>query len=115
MEYAIPAALVLLVITGLIVLLVMRSTSKATSRADDDGGPGIGPDEQTPLADTNQHAGQQRGGETVAGADAGEAGGAGRRHGQGYEGTAPVGADAQDPEEAAHVQRPGEGEGAARI
>jgi len=116
MEYAIPAVLVLLVITGLIVLLVMRSTSKGSSRADDGpSGPGIGSDDETPLADTNQHAGEQRGGETVAGYDAGQAGGAGRRHGQGYAGTAPVGADRQEPEDAAHVQRPGEGEGAARI
>ena len=117
MEYAIPAALVLLVITGLIVLFVMRSTAKGGSAATDGGagGPGIGADEDTPLADTNQHAGQQQGGETVADYDAGQAGGAGRRTGQGYAGTAPVGADADDPADASHVQRPGEGEGAARI
>ena len=115
MEYAIPLALVLLVITGVIVLLVMRSTAKGSSRAEDGGGPGIGADEDTPLADTNQHAGQQEGGETVSGYDAGHAGGAGRRHGQGYAGTAPVGRDGDDPSDAAHVQRPGEGEGATRI
>ena len=115
MEYAIPLALVLLVITGLIVLLVMRSTSKGSARAEDGGGPGIGADDDSPLADTNQHAGHQEGGETVSDYDAGQAGGAGRRHGQGYSGTAPVGRDQDDPEDAAHVQRPGEGEGAARI
>ncbi len=116
MEYAIPLGLVVLVVTALIVLLVMRSTAKGSARADDGAsGPGIGADDDSPFLDTNQHAGHQEGGRTVSDYDAGQAGGAGRRRGQGYEGTAPVGEDADDPQRAAHVKRPGEGEGAARF
>ena len=116
MEYAIPLGLVLLVITAAIVLLVMRSTAKGSSRADDGAsGPGIGADDQSPFLDTDQHAGHQEGGRTVSDYDAGQAGGAGSSRGQGYDGTSPVGDDADDPQRAAHVKRTGEGEGAARI
>ena len=117
MEYAIPLVLILLVITALIVLLVTRTASKGGSPARDDQsaseGPGIGTDDNSPLADTDQHAGEQVDGRTVGKADAGSAGGAGQ--GGGYDGTDATGENRQDPHEAAHVQRPGEAEGAARI
>ena len=113
MGYAIAVALVVLVIAALITTLVMRSARKGSPDASDGtGGPGIGADDESPLADTNQHAGQQDGGETVDGADARHFGGAGHRSGQGYTGTDRVGHDRQDKELAAHIQRPGEGEGA---
>jgi hypothetical protein len=116
MEYAIPLALVLVVVTAVIVMLVQRTASKAGPRAEDRGsGPGIGADEESPLGDTSQHAGTQEDGESVAGYDAGRSGGAGRRRGSGYEGTSPVGHDEDDPAVAAHVQRPGEGEGRTQI
>jgi len=116
MEYAIPLFLALLVVTAVIVLLLMRSmrTRDSTGKAFSDG-PGIGADNQSPTGDTEQHAGQQEGGETVGNADAGQHGGAGQRHGAGYTGTQGVGDDEEDRHVAAHVQRPGEGEGATRF
>lgn len=116
MEYAIPLGLVVLVISALVVLLVMRSMGKSSPQAEEGvAGPGIGADDESPAGDTTQHAGTQDGGQTVGNYDAGTQGGAGRRRGSGYEGSSGVGHDEQDPHEAAHVQRPGEGEGAARI
>ncbi len=116
MEYAIPLALVLVVITAVIVLLVQRTASKPGPRAENgEAGPGIGSDEESPFGDTTQHAGSQEGGETVAGYDAKTAGGAGGRSGSGYESSSPVGEDEEDPAVAAHVQRPGEGEGRTQI
>src|SRR5215218_2899718 len=116
MEYAIPLALVLVVITVVIVMLVQRTAGKGDARAEDRGtAPGIGADEESPFGDTSQHAGSQEGGETVAGYDAKTAGGAGGRSGSGYESSSPVGEDEDDPAVAAHVQRPGEGEGRTQI
>src|SRR3954469_16985584 len=116
MEYAIPLALVLVVITVVIVLLVQRTADKGGPRAEDGpSSPGIGADEQSPFGDTSEHAGTQDGGETVAGHDADRAGGAGRRTGAGYGSTGAVGHDEDDPAVAAHVQRPGEGEGRTQI
>ena len=115
MGYAIAAALVILVIGALITLLVLRATRARGSAAGDADGPGIGTDDETPLADTSEHAGEQDGGETVAGADAGQHGGAGRRTGQGYTGTGDVGDSEEDRHVAAHIQRPGEGEGHQRF
>ena len=116
MEYAIPLALVLVVITAAIVLLVQRTAAKPGPRAEDRGsGPGIGADEESPFGDTTQHSGAQEGGETVGGHDASRHGGAGGRHGSGYESSSPVGEDEDDPAVAAHVQRPGEGEGRTQI
>src|SRR5215210_1161663 len=105
MEYAIPLALVLVVITAAIVMLVQRTADKDSARAEDEpSAPGIGADDESPFGDTSQHAGTQEGGETVAGHDAAGSGGAGRRRGSGYESTTPVGDDADDPHVAAHVQ-----------
>ncbi len=115
MGYAIAGALVILVIAALITLLVLRSTKARGSAARGADGPGIGPDDETPLADTSEHAGEQDGGETVAGADAGHHGGAGRRTGQGYTGTGEVADSEEDRHAAAHIQRPGEGEGHQRF
>jgi len=116
MEYAIPLALVVLVITALITLFVMRAMrTRGSAGSSEPGGPGIGGDDETPLADTSEHAGDQHGGEDVGPVDAEKHGGAGRRTGQGYTGTGDVADSKEDREIAAHVQRPGEGEGATRF
>jgi hypothetical protein len=112
MEYAIPAALVLLVITGVIVLLVNRATAKGGPVARDDGGPGIGTDDQSPFGDTPEHAGvQDEEGRTVGRQDADVHGGTGQP--AGYDTTA--GGRFSRDDDRSDVQRPGEAEGANRI
>jgi hypothetical protein len=98
MEYVIPAVIVLLLIAGFVTFLVLNATTRSGPVADDrdDGAPGIGQDE-TPLGDTTEHAGEQT----------------------------EQGTTARDPEQgrferdgadgAAHVARPGEGEGRERL
>ena len=98
MEYVIGAVIVLLLVTAFVTFIVLRATTSRGAAADrtDDGAPAIGPDE-TPLGDTSEHAGEQT------------------EHG----------ATARDPERgrferadadaAAHLARPGEGEGGERL
>jgi hypothetical protein len=115
MEYLIPLVIVLLLVGGFVAFLVMNATRRGQSASDrgESGPPGIGQDE-TPLGDTSQHAGRQTDeGQTVAGQDAGEAGGTGQPVQSGYEGTSAVGHD--DARESAHVRRSGEGEGTEAI
>ena len=98
MEYVIPVVLVVLVVAGFVTFMVLNATEKSGPVADaDEGAPGIGPD-RTPLGDTTQHAGEQTEGGTTK-SDPEE--GPGRRP--------------ADPDAAAHVGRPGEGEGAERF
>ena len=90
MEYVIPAVLVMIFVGGLVTFLVINATKKSGPVADaDEGAPGIGQDD-TPLGDTSEH------GTTI---DDPESGSGGRR----------------DPDAAAHVRRPGEGEGHERL
>jgi hypothetical protein len=97
MEYVIPAVIVVLLVAGLVTFLVVNATRKGGPVADEPAeGPGIGEDE-TPLGDTREHAGEQT--EHGATADDPE--------------QRPVGHD--DAGEAAHVARPGEGEGRERL
>lgn len=98
MEYVIPVVLVVLAVAGFVTFLVLNATSKSGPVADaDEGAPGIGAD-RTPLGDTTQHAGEQtEGGVTRSDPESG-----GR-------------ARSSDPDAAAHVARPGEGEGAERL
>lgn len=99
MEYVIPVVLVVLVVAGFVTFLVLNATKKSGPVADtsDEGAPGIGAD-RTPLGDTTQHAGEQtEGGATRSDPEEGP----GRR--------------SADPDRAAHVGRPGEGEGAERL
>src|SRR5215207_11361438 len=99
MEYLIPVILVVAAIGGFVTFLVLNATKKSGPVADraDEGAPGIGQDE-TPLGDTSQHAGEQtEGGATASDPESG----AGER---------PV-----DPDAAAHLARPGEGEGEERL
>ena len=112
MEYLIPIVLVLLVVGGFVTFMAFNATNKSGPVADEDeGAPGIGADD-TPLGDTSEHAGHQTGaGTTAGGQDAGEAGGTGSPVHSGYAGTSAPGESATDPEGAAHVARPGEGEG----
>jgi hypothetical protein len=98
MEYLIPAILVLVLVGGFVTFLVLNATKKSgpVAETDDEGAPGIGQD-PTPLGDTTEHAGRQ----TVHGTtgDDPEEGERSRT----------------DPDAAAHVARPGEGEGEERL
>jgi hypothetical protein len=80
MEYLIPAVILLLLVGGFITFMVMNATKRsdhATAKDSGDAAPGIGSDE-SPLGDTQQHAGQQDArGHTTGGQDADDAGGAG--------------------------------------
>ncbi len=98
MEYVIPVVLVMLAIAGFVTCFVLNATKKSGPVADaDEGAPGIGADD-TPLGDTTQHAGDQtESGVTKSDPESGSA-----EH-------------TRDPDAAAHVGRPGEGEGAERL
>ena len=98
MEYVIVALIVLLLVAGFSAYLVMNATRKSGPVAErrDEGPPGIGPDE-TPLGDTTEHAGEQT-----------EEGTTARDPEEGRP-------ERPDPDAAAHVGRPGEGEGRERL
>jgi hypothetical protein len=98
MEYVIPAVIVLLLVAGFVTFLVLNATRKSGSATRrDERPPGIGADQQTPLGDTAEHAGEQ----TEAGTTARD----------------PEQArfERDDAAEAAHVGRRGEGEGRERL
>src|ERR671912_975047 len=105
MGYVIAGVLVILLVAGFVTFLVMNATNKAGPNAEgEQGPPGMGTDE-TPLGDTTQHAGEQTPeGTTPRGQDDGRFTGRGRPH-----------ETPSDPDEAAHLARPGEGEGAKRL
>jgi hypothetical protein len=98
MEYVIPVVLVVLLIGGFVTFFVLNATKKSGAAATSgEGAPGIGADD-TPLGDTTEHAGEQSAsGATTSDPESGSAGGE------------------RDPDAAAHVSRPGEGEGAERL
>jgi hypothetical protein len=84
MGYVIAAILVVLLVSALVFFLVTNATKK--SNVSDAGDPGadqnplgiIGSDDDTPMGDTTEHAGEQNeSGETVGGQDAEEHGGTG--------------------------------------
>jgi hypothetical protein len=115
MEIVIPIVIVVLAVGGFVAFMVFRATDKGAPAAGDRGGPGIGTDE-TPLGDTTEHAGEQtEAGTTVGRQDAEDAGGTGRPVHSGPAETTGAGEDAADPDAAAHVARPGEGEGAESL
>jgi hypothetical protein len=98
MEYVIAAVLVLLLVGGFVTFLVLRATTKRSSVGDgpDEGVPGIGEDE-TPLGDTGEHAGEQtEHGTTARDPERGRF-------------------ERADPDAAAHRARPGEGEGGEHL
>jgi hypothetical protein len=95
--------LVLLIAVGAIAGVVFRATRKGAN-------PGGEHSDDTP-----EHAGRQTPeGTTNGGQDAGERGGTGTPVHSGYAGTSDPREREDDPDAAAHVARPGEGEGAAR-
>src|SRR5829696_8044907 len=98
MGYVIAGVIVILLIAGFVTFLVMNATNKGGPNAEGEGGPpGMGTDE-TPLGDTTQHAGEQTTeGTTAHGQDDRRFAGRGRPH-----------ATPSDPDEAAHLARPGE-------
>lgn len=111
MGYLIPIFMVILIIAGLVTFFVFKSMQKSGPVGDGET-PGIGADDDSPLGDTTEHAGEQSGeGTTIGGQDASGAGGTGRPVHSGYAGTTAAGVDATDPDAAAHLQRPGEAEG----
>ena len=89
MEYVIAAVLVILAIAGFVTFMVLNAANKrGPVAAENSGPPGIGPDEGTPLGDTPEHTRERTDEVTVVG-----------RH------------ETDDPDDAAHRARPGEGEG----
>ena len=95
MEYVIPIVLVVLVVGGFIAFLVLNAADKGGAAAE--GGstpPGIGPDEHTPLGDTTEHGSERQAEE--------------RRFSRPAQ-------SSSDPDEAAHIARPGEGEGSEAL
>jgi len=89
MEYVAVAILVLLIVAAGVTFFVLSATrrQRGESAADSDHGQGtpgseaaiVTPDEQTPVGDTDQHAGEQagEGGRTGAGGSAAGEGGLG--------------------------------------
>ena len=72
-----PRPLVILLVAGFVAFLVINAAEKGGPNAEGEGGPpGIGADDETPLGDTTQHAGEQTpegttpGGRTTAGSPA---------------------------------------------
>jgi hypothetical protein len=118
MTYVIVAIVVILLVAGFVTFLTLNATNKGGPNMDgDEGAPGMGTDE-TPLGDTSQHAGHQtEAGTTTGGQDAEEKGGTGEPVHSGYDGTSQPGSPARgdDADAAAHVARPGEGEGAEHL
>jgi len=96
MGYVIAGVLVVLLVGGFVAFLVLNATGKPARGAKEGGVHGIGPDD-TPLGDTTEHAGEQsERGVTEADPESGRA-------------------PSPDPDRAAHIGRPGEGEGAERL
>ena len=116
MEYVIPLVLVLMIVGGFVTFMVLNATRRgqeSDASREADGTPGIGQDD-TPLGDTSEHAGEQTAdGRTVGGQDADEKGGTGRPVQSGYSGTSTGGP--QSPTDSAHVRRSGEAEGTERL
>jgi hypothetical protein len=83
MGYVAAGIVVLLVAAGFVTFMVVNATRRGRSAAPEDPGAegnpiGIVSSDESPAGDTTQHAGDQRGGETVADADGeGTAGGDG--------------------------------------
>jgi hypothetical protein len=116
MAYLIPIVIVVLAIAGFVIFMVFRAVDKGAPAGTDGGAPGIGSDDQTPLGDTSEHAGEQtEAGTTVGGQDADEHGGTGRPVHSGAAETTGAGHDPSDPDAAAHTARPGEGEGSEAL
>jgi hypothetical protein len=92
MAYVVVAVLLVLVIAGFVTFMVLNATSKRGAAAREPGPPGIGTDDETPLGDTPEHTDERTADATLVG-----------RH------------ETDDPDDAAHRARPGEGEGDAAI
>ncbi|MBA2297021.1 MAG: hypothetical protein H0W14_03155 [Actinobacteria bacterium] len=133
MSYVLAGALVVFIVAIAVTLLVLsaRRHGGRQPRASADASYGAGvpgggmaivaADPDSPLGDTQEHAGHQRDGETVSDQDAERSGGSGRAVSSGSAGTPGVGEAGERrrrPEDSSHVARPvvgGEGEGLRRI
>src|SRR5918999_2395138 len=107
MGYVIAAIIVLLIVGAGVAVLVLNATRRqrqasAADREYGEGTPGtdmaiVAADENTPLGDTDQHAGEQTSeGRTVADQDAERSGGTGRAVSSGYAGTGEIGASERE-------------------
>ena len=121
MGYVIAGILVVLIVGGFAMFLVMNATKRSNvADADDPGRDGptdmLGSEDDSPLGDTEQHAGEQdESGHTVGGQDADEHGGTGQPRTEGYGGEAAVGERERDTPHAARPVVGGEAEGERRI
>jgi len=88
MAYVVVAVIVVLIVAGFVTFLVTNAAKKGDPVAGGDRPPGIGPDDETPLGDTTEHADERTPSPRLVG-----------RH------------ETTDPDEAAHRVRPGEAEG----
>jgi hypothetical protein len=117
MGYVIAVILVVLIVAGFVTFLVMNSAKKSdVSDAQDPGADsnplGIIGSDDTPVGDTDEHAGQQTsGGETVGEQDADAHGGTGRPVSRGYAATGEAGAGRADDPDTARPVVGGEAEG----
>jgi hypothetical protein len=117
MGYVIAVILVILIVAGFVTFLVMNSAKKGdTEDANDPGADsnplGIIGSDDTPVGDTDEHAGEQnREGETVGGQDADAHGGTGRAVNTGYAGTDDVAASRPEDPDTARPVVGGEAEG----
>ena len=104
MGLVIALVVVVLLVGGLIIYLVLNATRKRGP----DTGMGTDP---SPVGDTTEHAGEQdMEGTTVGRQDADDAGGTGKPVQSGPAESTAARNDPADPDAAAHVARPGEGE-----
>ena len=117
MGYAIAIVLVVLIIGAFVTFLVMNAARQSDTADAEDPGADSNPlsilgSDDTPMGDTDEHAGEQtQGGETVGGQDSASHGGTGRPTGQGYAGTGNIGGGHHDDPDVARPVVGGEGEG----
>ena len=107
MGYVIAAVVVVVVVAGFVTFLVLNSTRKGGPNPRGGGPPGVGPDEGTPLGDTDQHAGRQtREGETVEAPETGRGERGGTAGGEGGLGGEAEGGRDVTPESERMANRP---------
>jgi hypothetical protein len=117
MGYAIAIVLVVLIIGGFVTFLAMNAAGKSDVADADDPGADSNPlsiigSDDTPVGDTNEHAGEQnREGETVGQQDADAHGGTGRAVSRGYAATGGIGESGKDDPDVARPVVGGEAEG----
>ena len=77
MSYVLVGILLLVIASAFITFLVLTATRRSSPAREEGGPPGIGADDETPLGDTSEHAGEHEGGVTVGEDDHSRAGSGG--------------------------------------